>query len=799
MIEDPELLRLFKAESEEHLARLDDGLLRLEKTPADPALLEEVFRESHSLKGAARMLGLARVETAAHGLESIFNAARKGETPLTPDAIEHMNTALVDLRQRVQEALADEPNPSQPPLIRGGAESAGEDRIDVNSLPPLVPARNTPEGSPQLRDTPSTIGDGADSALPLTAEGSLRSSEAPTGVLLASARGSWRGFEPSEQPVENPEQPAPPSLPPQEGTEKGVALPPNKGIATAPFRIETVRVETRKLDDLLTQAGELSVIQGRTQHRLVLMEELLERWTALGRSRRNRNGISGASKEDVAHFDGLLKQARNALFDDCARLESTVNRIEDQVRNIRLLPLSTVFALFPRMVRDLAKEQGKEAELILEGGDITVDKRILEEMKDPLMHLLRNAIDHGIESPAERAKLGKPRGGTVRLCAMRKNASILLEVSDDGRGLDTAAIKQVLKKRGLHDEAALAAMTPAQLQQTIFMPGFSTSGYVTELSGRGVGLDVVQVNVERLKGNIHMESVPGIGLTMQLRLPLSLATTRILLAGVADQLFGLPVEFVHTSRRVREADLFTLEGRLAVLLDGHPVIAARLTDLLELPQGKRSASPGILACVVLQAGDERLGLLVDELLSEEEVVPKPLGPVLRRVRNVSSLTMLGNGEICAVLNPADLLRTAHKTGAGLRGKEPETQTEIAKPVILLVEDSALIRAMEKRILEDNGYEVVTAVDGADGLNTLGSRSFAAVVSDIMMPNMNGLDLTAHIRAEPRYKELPVILVTTLASDEDKKRGLDAGANAYLPKPSFDQRVLLDTLKRLIVI
>ncbi len=776
MIEDPELLRLFKAESEEHLARLDDGLLRLEKTPTDPALLEEVFRESHSLKGAARMLGLARVETAAHGLESIFNAARKGETPLTPDAIEHMNTALVDLRQRVQEALADEP--AQIPR----ADLLTPDEPSVRA--PVVGA--SPSISAESATTPSPLqGEGWDGGRNLESSTNFTAS---TPSLALPLQGGGDGE-------------AAPPLP--EKKDKGNALPLPNGaegkITTAPFRIETVRVETRKLDDLLTQAGELSVIQGRTQHRLVLMEELLERWTALGRSRRNRNGISGASKEDVAHFDGLLKQARNALFDDCARLESTVNRIEDQVRNIRLLPLSTVFALFPRMVRDLAKEQGKEAELILEGGDITVDKRILEEMKDPLMHLLRNAIDHGIEAPAERAKLGKPRGGTVRLCAMRKNASILLEVSDDGRGLDTAAIKQVLKKRGLHDEAALAAMTPAQLQQTIFMPGFSTSGYVTELSGRGVGLDVVQVNVERLKGNIHMESVPGIGLTMQLRLPLSLATTRILLAGAADQLFGLPVEFVHTSRRVREADLFTLEGRLAVLLDGHPVIAARLTDLLELPQGKRSASPGILACVVLQAGDERLGLLVDELLSEEEVVPKPLGPVLRRVRNVSSLTMLGNGEICAVLNPADLLRTAHKTGAGLRGKEPETQTEIAKPVILLVEDSALIRAMEKRILEDNGYEVVTAVDGADGLNTLGSRSFAAVVSDIMMPNMNGLDLTAHIRAEPRYKELPVILVTTLASDEDKKRGLDAGANAYLPKPSFDQRVLLDTLKRLIVI
>jgi two-component system chemotaxis sensor kinase CheA len=735
MIADAELLRLFKAESEEHLARLDDGLLRLEKTPADQPLLEEVFRESHSLKGAARMLGLVRIEAAAHGLESIFNAARKGEVPLTPEMIEQMNAALIDLRRRVQEALAAGPQPA------AAAEAPPSPAIDetVATAPPAATTTTAPA-----------------SAMP----------------------------------------PPPPAAAPA---------------AAEPFRIETVRVETRKLDDLLTQVGELSVIQGRAQHRLTLMEELLEQWGALERSRRTgrperrpvevETPVRGA--EASLHFGGLLKQARDALFDDGARLESTVKLLEDQVSSIRLLPLSTVFALFPRMVRDLAREQGKEAELVQEGGDITVDKRILEEMKDPLMHLIRNAIDHGIEPPAERERLGKPRGGMVRLSAQRENANVLLAVHDDGRGLDPAAIRREAKKRHLHDEAALAAMTPAQLQQLIFVAGFSTSTYVTELSGRGVGLDVVRVNVERMKGTIRLESAVGQGLTVQLRLPLNLATTRLLLASAGGQLFGLPVESVHTSRRVREADVFTLEGRLAVRLDGQPVIAARLKDLLELPTGNGAnegvaTAPDILACIVIQAGDERLGLLADDLLSEEEVVPKPLGAPLKRVRNVSALAMLGSGDICVVLNPADLLRSAHKEMGIAELATRSEGTKAARPAVLLVEDSALIRAMEKRILEDGGYEVVATVDGVDALNTLGSRPFAAVVSDIMMPNMNGLDLTARIRAQPRHKELPVILVTSLASDEDKRRGLDVGANAYIPKPSFDQRVLLDTLKRLIV-
>ncbi|MFA6443360.1 MAG: response regulator [Sterolibacterium sp.] len=759
MIDDSELLKLFKAETEEHLARLDGDLLRLEKTPADTALLEEVFRESHSLKGGARMLGFAAIESAAHGLESIFNAARKGEAPLTPETIARMNTELVGLRQRVQEALA-------------GATAAPSRASEAHS--PALPGEGRMEQNEMHREQANDEPPPAPDATP--------TAPIPSPVPSAAAA-----------------RPAPSVTP---GT-----TPP---IVGEPFRIDTVRVETGKLDDFLTQVGELSVIQGRAQHRLTLMAELLARWTALERGRRNRNTGSsaprGTESEAAVCFGRLLKQTRDAFFDDSVRLESTVKLLEDRVRSIRLLPLSILFAQFPRMLRDLSMAQGKEAELSLDGGDITVDKRILEEMKDPLMHLIRNAIDHGIEPPAERQRLGKPRAGTVRLSARRDDACVLLEVRDDGRGLDPATIGQEARKRGLHDEATIKAMTPAQLQQLIFMPGFSTSTYVTELSGRGVGLDVVRVNVERMKGSIRVESAAGQGLTVQLRLPLSATTTRLLLVSAAGQVYGLPVEFVQTSLRVRDADVLTLEGHLAVLLDGQSVIVARLNDLLELPAAKLAngpanegslAAPDILACIVIQVGDERLGLLADDLLAEEEVVPKPLGAPLQRVRNVSALAMLGSGEICAVLNPTDLVRSARQTGGAERGQEPQIRREVARSSVLLVEDSALIRAMEKRIIEDGGYAVVAAVDGVDALAALGSQTFAAVVTDIVMPHMDGLTLTARIRAEPRYKDLPVILVTTLASDEDKRRGLDAGANAYIPKPSFDQGVLLETLKRLI--
>lgn len=695
MIDDPDLRRLFEAESAEHLARLDDGLLRIEKTPADAALLEETFREAHSLKGAARMLGLSRIEGTAHGLEGMLNAAKKGEAPLTPEAVERLNAALAELRRHVSEALAGEPAAAAP---------------EPAAVPPL-PA----------------------------------SDEAP--------------------PAEVPLQETPP----------------------AEFRIETVRVETRRLDELLTQAGELAVVRGRVQHRRALMDELLDQWTAIGR--RGEDDVGARQR-----FGRLLKQARDALADDGARLATTAGLIEERVRGMRLLPLSTLFALFPRMVRDLAKTQGKVVELAIEGGDIAVDKRILEDMKDPLMHLLRNAVDHGIEPPDERERLGKPRAGRVRLAAVREDAGVRLAVVDDGRGLDADRIRQEAEKRGLLDPAAPASAE--QLQQLVFAPGFSTCGYVTELSGRGVGLDVVRINVERMKGNVRLESQTGCGLAVELRLPLSLATTRLLLVAAGGRLCGLPVEHVLTSRRVRREEIFTLEGRAAVRVAGEPTLVARLADLLELPA---VADAEIMACVVLLIGEERLGLLVDDLPGEEEVVSRPLGAPLARVRNVAALAMLAGGEVCVVLNPVDLLRSAHKAGARLPARAAATASRrgAVRPAVLLVEDSALIRAMEKRVIEDGGYEVTTAVDGVDALNRLGGRSFAAVVSDIVMPNLDGLALTARIRAEPRYRELPVILVTTLASDEDKRRGLEAGANAYIPKPAFDQRVLLDTLNRLV--
>lgn len=714
MIADKELRELFKAESEERLQHLDDGLLQLEKAPADQPLLEDLFREAHSLKGAARMLGLTGIQTLAHQLEDTLGAAKKDGTAPQPEVVASMNKTLEAIRRLVKMEIGE----------AAGADSG----VHVAALPPAAP--------------------------PIAEPGSLT---------------------------------APPAEPKAET-----------------FRIETMRVDPKKLDALLTQAGELTVTKIRIARRLAEIDALLDSCEEWGRAAHPGQFPAHAGEpiaQRLAPLQDMLNQLRTGAYEDSARLDFIAGQLESGVRTLRLLPMSTLFVLFPRMVHDLARDQHKEVELVIEGEDAVADKRVLEEMKDPLMHILRNAIDHGIEAPEQREQAGKPRVASVYIRASQTPASLVLEVSDDGRGLDIEEIRRTALKRGMRSEEELAGMSAEQIQSLILVSGFSTSALITDVSGRGVGLDVVRNNVEHLKGTLQIESIPGKGLTLRAQLPVSLATVRVLIAATNGQRHALPVEHVQFSRKIPLHEIYSMEGRQTVSIDGQAVSISRLDELLEIaPSGTRKPQSSLnleatVVCVVLGVGEERFALMVDEVVDELEVVLKPQSKLLKRVRNVSGATILDTGEVCMVLNPHDLLKTLRKKPAA-GGTAPDVDATVKK-VLLLAEDSITTRTQEKRILEGAGYEVVTAVDGADAYSKLATRSFDAVVSDIMMPNMTGLALTEKIRADKKYAELPIILVTSLASEEDQRRGLEAGANAYISKPSFDQRVLLDCLARLI--
>ncbi|MDD5366103.1 MAG: response regulator [Gallionellaceae bacterium] len=709
MIADKELRGLFKIESEERLQRLDSGLLQLEKAPTDQSLLDDLFREAHSLKGAARMLGLAEIQALAHQLEDALGAARKAGAGLAPEAVAEMNPRLEAIRRLVQIEIGE----------ATGTDSAAPAPVS----PPVAPAR------------------------PATA--------APVIVQPATAR---------------PES----------------------------FRIETIRVDPKRLDALLTQTGELTVTKIRIARRLAEMDELLEFCEEWGRTiQANADGRTGQRLESL---QAMLNHLRTGAYEDSTRLDFIADQLESGIRAMRLLPMSTLFVLFPRLVHDVAREQHKEAELVIEGDETVADKHVLEEMKDPLMHMLRNAVGHGIESPERREQAGKPRAGSIRIKASQTHSSIIIEVSDDGQGLDLDEIRLTARKHGMYRDDELDAMSEAQVQSLILMPGFSTSVTVDEVSGRGVGMDVVRNSIERLKGTLEIESTPGQGLTLRAQLPVTLATVRVLIVAANDRRYALPVEHVQFSRKLQPGMLYTMEGRQTVSLDGQAISVARLPELLDLttPAAKTSSrgAPPAPICVVLCLGEERFGLLVDELYDETEVVLKTQGTLLKRVRNVAGATILETGEVCMVLNPYDLLKTLRKKSA-FAGPAVADATIAARKLLLLAEDSITTRTQEKRILEGAGYEVVTAVDGADAYNKLGSRPFDAVISDVQMPNMSGLALTEKIRANRKYAELPIILVTSLASEEDQRRGLEAGASAYIAKSSFDQQVLLECLARLI--
>lgn len=763
MIEDEELRSLYKEASADHIQKIESGLLHLEKNPLDQAQLEQLLRETHSLKGDSRMLGVKDVETLTHQLEDILGGVKRGERVLTPPVFECLYQGLDAVRKIAHEAVT--------------GQSA---EISVFHVLAQLMGADSGDALPDVKET------------------------------IAQSNGAVSAQATVEQPLVSNDPP--------QASEPPAA---DALIQVNDYQIDTIRVESQKLDKLLTQASELVVTKGHIGDRVAEIDRIIalcEEWSREAFASRLtydelERRLQTPELQPLQNFynlvetrleqlGDLLARLRSTSYEDNTKLETVANELESGIHSLRLLPFSTIFNLFPRTVRDIAKQQGKEVNLVLEGADTSVDKRILEEMKDPLLHLLRNAIDHGIETPTERQSLGKPPAATIRLRGYQVGSTVSIEVIDDGRGLDVEAIKGAAVRRGVRTKKELAEMSTAEIQALIFAPGFSTRTAVTEISGRGVGLDVVRANVERLKGNIQVEFTPSKGCLFRITLSSSLSTTDALIVQVSDHPYAIPVGFVEAMQLVSPQEVFAAGGSQTLPFQGESVTVTWLADLLGLPvkppastKALRAASKSI-PCIILRIGSERLAVLVDTILEQQDIVLKPQSLLLKRIRNISGATILGTGEVCMVLNPPDLFKSARKAIASVTVKELTEQAQV-KQKILLVEDSIPIRTQMKRILESAGYDVTAAVDGEDGFNKLRVDTFVAVVSDVQMPNLDGLGLTAKIRQLQEYKDLPVILVTTLASPEDKQQGHQAGANAYITKGDFEQGVLLDTLRRLI--
>jgi two-component system chemotaxis sensor kinase CheA len=460
-----------------------------------------------------------------------------------------------------------------------------------------------------------------------------------------------------------------------------------------------------------------------------------------------------------------------------------------------MLPFVSLLESFPKIVRDLTRDSGKEADLQIDGATVEIDRRILEQIKDPLIHLVRNAIDHGIETPAEREAAGKPARGRIAIdIAPREGNRIEVVLTDDGRGVDLSQVREAALKMGTLAPELAGTLGERETLELMFESGLSTSPILTDVSGRGLGLAIVREKVEKLDGRVKVELPPGGGTRFRILLPATLATFRGLLVADCGRQFVLPSRNVERVTRVSPAVVRTVENRETIVLDGAAVSLVRLGPVLGV-KAVRPPNADYLPIVVLAFSGRRIAFVVDDVIGDQEVLVKGLGPQLRRVPNIAGVTLIGAGKVVPVLNIADLMKSAVYAGTPLAAAE--SPREVVRRSLLVAEDSITSRTLLKNILETAGYDVTVAVDGLDALTILQGGKFDLVVSDVEMPRMDGFDLTTRIRADQRLAATPVVLVTALDSRAHKERGIDVGANAYIVKSTFDQGGLLDTIRRLI--
>lgn len=759
------LRRAFKTEASERIASLTSGLLDLEQELTDEqraAATESFFREAHSLKGAARAVNLTDIESLCQSMENVLAGIKKENISPPRELLDTLHAA-VELLARLISFL--------------DGEKPGIDRTELNAITARLAEWKRGEGQPEPVDVSVRIGGG----LP---------------VPGARDRGSDREASLEAEKIAAPS-------PDMKSTAAVDACTPSALQRQKTILSDTVRISASKLESLFLQVQEMVSLKINARQRVADLNQMLSRVETVrkGSARSTQDMPASPLPASLDALESGLRNLARMADHDQRSLAAMVDYLIEDMKKVLMLPFSLLLEVFPVMVRDLSREQGKEADLIVGGGEIEMDRRILEEMKDPLIHLVRNAVDHGIEKPDERSLKGKPRRGLIRLDISRAdNDRVELLVRDDGAGIDAERVREAALKRGLISRKEADGLDEKSTMDLIFRSEVSTSGLITNISGRGLGLAIVKEKVETLGGSVFVETSRDKGSTFRMIAPLTIATFRGALVRVGDGLFVVPTSSMERVSRVHCSEVKTVENMETIAVNGKVVSLVYLADVLELP--RRQAEPhdqDFLLVVVLGHSGRSIAFAVDEVLDEQEVLVKSLGRQLSRVRNIAGATVLGTGKTVPILNVQDLMRSAAKAAHAPVMATPAVPRQAGERTkrILVVEDSITSRTLLKNILESAGYHVKLAVDGLDGFTQLRSDPFDLVVSDVEMPRMNGFQLTARIRADKDLSELPVVLVTALASREDREKGIDVGANAYIVKSSFDQSDLLDVLRRLI--
>ena len=797
-----EILQDFLIEAFEMIEQLDKDLVELEQRPDDLDLLNRIFRVAHTIKGSSSFLNFDVLTKLTHHMEDVLNKARHGELKITPEimdvvlaSIDQMKALLVSIRDTGSDATSG--INIKPTVAKLDAASAGK-AIESAAVEQAPQAASAEVETHDEKDEPDYANMSAEEVEKEIERLLKQRQEEDEKRREAKKAGSKSKSEPKAAPKE-PKDPAPePTHAKEQEAPKQASVEPQAPKPT-PTQAATPKPVQPVAAAVVDQAAATAVEQtirvdvNRLDHLMNLIGELV-----LGKNRLIKIYSDVEERYEGEQFLEELNQVVSSV--------STVTTdLQIAVMKTRMLPIGRVFNKFPRMMRDLSRELNKKIELVIKGEETELDKSIVEEIGDPLVHIIRNSADHGVEMPDVRVGAGKPETGTVELKAYHEGNSIIIEIVDDGKGLDPLMIKGKAVEKGLISEKEADTMSDKEAYNLIFKPGFSTVSKITNVSGRGVGMDVVKTNIEKLNGIIEIDSMVGKGTTIKLKIPLTLAIIQALLVGVQEEFFAIPLSSVLETVRITQDDIFLVEGKSVLRLRSEVLSLVRLSDIFDIEATMEENAN--LYVVIIGLADSKIGLIIDRLVGQEEIVIKSLGYYLKGIEGIAGATIRGDGKVTLIVDVAALMqmaKTSHKKVGSNKKAAELAAVKIARKTlpsdyrVLIVDDSKTDRTIMKNAISPLGVTIVEAIDGSEALNIIKSNDtpFDACLIDIEMPKIDGYTLASEIRKYNKYRAMPLIAVTSRTGKTDRMRGAEVGMSEYITKP-YSPDYLMNIVKKRI--
>ena len=761
-----EIMEDFLIEAFELIEQIDHDLVELEANPEDLELLNRIFRVAHTVKGSSSFLNFDVLTELTHHMEDVLNKARKGELKITPDIMDVVLES-VDMMKGLLESIRDNGSDSAAgidiknicvrltQISEGEAPSAAAEAPAAPSPEPVKepePVAPAVEAAPEVSD--AELSKLSDSEVEAEIERLLKVRKAEDQARRASKGIAPKSPEEIAPATSAAPAPAPKPAPSRErDADKKV---PAASSSSAVAQEQTIRVEVKRLDHLMNLIGELVLGKNRL---LKIYDDVEERYEG----------------------EKFLEELNQVV----SSLSLVTTDIQLAVMKTRMLPIAKVFNKFPRMIRDLSRDLGKQIDLEISGEETELDKSIVEEIGDPLVHIIRNSCDHGIEDPETRKAMGKPEKGLVQLKAYNEGNHIVVEIVDDGKGLDADMLKAKSIEKGIITEREADAMSEKEAFGLIFKPGFSTAAKVTNVSGRGVGMDVVKTNIEKLNGIIDIESEVGKGTVMKLKIPLTLAIIQSLLVGTQEEFYAIPLASVLETVRVPIDDIYTIDGKNVLRLRDEVLSLVRLSDVFGVNKVFDGGDQTYV--VIIGVAEAKLGIIVDTLVGQEEIVIKSMGDYLQNIPGIAGATIRGDGRVTLIIDVGAMMEMAKDIKVDIRAEIEDSTKAKEKPSdykVLIVDDSKMDRTIMQKALEPTGVTIIEATNGVEALNVIksGEHSFDAILIDIEMPRMDGYTLAGEIRKYSKYRNLPLIAVTSRTSKTDRLRGVEVGMTEYITKP-----------------